>query len=227
MYSTPVLSDTGGFYDFWDELGYEHCEYQGCEPGPYPGYEAHDECADTLATSLGQSIESGLYNPTCNLYTSVLDQRLLAQQRARDWPVTSDEVRSSDWAAIYSQVRPTGIPNEHGAKLTIKTALNLLLWNSSATGHPDDTIVLNGVTWGFSLQYLGGPLTENQIEMHASGEKYLKHVQEYRHRDRERRHRRAIQKQPICTVGTYKPNYDTPEGGLVSPKNYHRFELPT
>lgn len=32
---------------------------------------------------------------------------------------------------------------------------------------------------GFSLQYLGGPLSENDIEMHTSGENYIDHIHEY------------------------------------------------
>lgn len=151
---------------------------QGIED-PYPGYEAHDESADISVSSPGRDAEDGLLNPMEVTSDLILDQRLLASSRVNDWPDPNTEVDSEPWADIYRRVKSTGLPKEVKTHAPVKTKLNLELWYDIATGHNDDHIVLNGITYGFSLQYLGGPLHENDIEMHSSGEKHIDHIQEY------------------------------------------------
>lgn len=149
------------------------------DEGPYPGYDIYDENADISADIPGQISENGLSNPIDVHSDLKLDQRVLAKDRINQWPEPSVNVSNTQWAIVYRRVKATGLPNEVGARVKLKTALNLELWNDIATGHSDDHIVLNGITYGFSLQYLGGPLRENDIDMHASGEKYTEHVKDY------------------------------------------------
>lgn len=139
----------------------------------------HDESAPSLDTIPGQYIEDGLYNPMIAAHDGISDQRLLKEQRIHDWPDPSSEAQQLRWAHTYRIVKQTGTPNETCARVPIKSNLNLALWYDSATGHHDDKIVLDGITYGFSLQYLGGPLAETDVEMHSSGEKYMPHIQEY------------------------------------------------
>lgn len=68
---------------------------------------------------------------------------------------------------IYSAVRKYGTSNETGAKIPVTTGLKTREWASLSTGHTDDNIVLNGIKYGFSLQYTGPPLRELPIEAHA------------------------------------------------------------
>lgn len=123
------------------------------------------------------STETGLSNPSAG--PTELDQRKLADIRSKTWPHPAPEIASLQCAELYVAARVHGIPNEVGARVPIKTGLNLDQWQKAATGHSDDTIVLSGITYGFSLQYLGPPLSELDIEMHTSAQKYTTQVQDY------------------------------------------------
>lgn len=165
-----------------DNIILENCElthFSRGQEGLYPGYDAQDESADLSVFVTGQSTENGLDNPIDSNEELILDQRVLAPLRAKQWPDPCAEMDRTPWAAIYRRVKPTGLPNEIDVRAQVKTALNLELWNDIVTGHDDDYIVINGITYGFSLQYLGGPLCENDIEMHPSGEKYTSYIEEY------------------------------------------------
>lgn len=113
----------------------------------------------------------------------ILGIRLLARTRLHTWPFASDEFAGHPAARIYSLVRKYGTSNETGAKEPVPTRLDIQKWTSLATGHSDDTIVLNGIKYGFSVQYTGSPLQELPIEMHASGEKFKSHIKAYIHEE--------------------------------------------
>lgn len=63
------------------------------------------------------------------------------------------------------RVNETGVPNEVGALIPLKTRLNVQKWKEVMHGHPDEAIVISGVQFGFSLQYVGPPLSEVSIEI--------------------------------------------------------------
>lgn len=101
------------------------------------------------------------------------DFRLLAKERQKSWPTPSAEFTGHSGEEYYSAAQVFGTSNETSARVDDKTSLDVGKWNSIATGHPDDHIVLSGIRHGFSLQYTGPALEELSIEMHASGEKFL------------------------------------------------------
>lgn len=104
---------------------------------------------------------------------------ILAQNRKETWPQPSQEFLDQHITRVYQRVRATGVPNEKGAKIPIKTRLNIAGWLNELGQHPDDDIIRGGIQFGFSLQYTGPPLEEVQIEMHSSGENYKEKIQEY------------------------------------------------
>lgn len=61
----------------------------------------------------------------------------------------------------------------------VPSGLDIDKWTNLATGHDYDNIVLNGIKYGFSLQYTGPPLQELPIEMHSSGQKFKSHIKAY------------------------------------------------
>lgn len=141
-------------------------------------------CKRPQRTGVTRSVGAGtrarqVYNPMFTPINGVTDQRLLAADCITDWPDPSSEAIHLNWAVIYRSVKQTGLPNKIAARIPVKTLLNLDLWYESTTSHHDDVIVLNGITFGFSLQYLGGPLSENAIEMHASGERHIRQIKDY------------------------------------------------
>lgn len=145
---------------------------QGGEDSPHPGYDAYDDLnPDVLDFDYTYNSEDSSF--------SSCDQTKLAPERIKNWPFTSDEVDNSPFAENFKKVRTLGLPNERGVKIQIPTKLNIKLWESSATSHPDDDIVLSGVKYGFSMQYVGPTLSEVDIEMHESGRRHVKHIEEY------------------------------------------------
>lgn len=117
--------------------------------------------------------ENRLHNP------AFIDQRSLANERIEKWPNVSPEYNQAPFAKLYSRIKVFGFPNEVGARTQISTRLNHELWNAIATGHQDDDVVLSGINFGFSLQYMGGPLNEIDIDTRASGDRYRGHIQDY------------------------------------------------
>lgn len=133
-------------------LGFDNANdaYEPCSSQPRP-FTIHDNCSD-------------------------LDIRNLAQVRM---PHPSQEFCTHPAHKYYAAARPFGTSNEQGEKVTVRSRLNLDVWDGIKTGHSDDPIVLSGIRHGFSLQYTGDPLSELPIEMHASGEKFQKHILDY------------------------------------------------
>ena len=72
------------------------------------------------------------------------------------WPFLVMQVHK-ETAAVYDTVKLASAPNYIGARIQLETGLNLDIWNREATSHPDDHIVLEGIAYGFPLQYTGGP----------------------------------------------------------------------
>ena len=65
-------------------------------------------------------------------------------------------------ARIYNAVRGTQAHNHVMAKVQLETSLKLDKWESEATGHIDDLMVLQGLRYGFPIQYRGPPILGNQ-----------------------------------------------------------------
>lgn len=107
------------------------------------------------------------------------DQRDLRHKRIKEWPNIKEKYMHIKEFQDYQKVKETGLPNADQTKITRETTLNLPLWESLQTGHSDDTIVLNGLRYGFSLNYLGDRLQEKEVEHHPSAANHLAHVDQY------------------------------------------------
>ena len=84
-------------------------------------------------------------------------------------------------ARIYDVVVSGNAPNCNGARIKLKTSLNIAAWERESTGHPDDTLVLDGVNYGFPLQYGGGPLYNDKgpPQNHHSARQYPEAIHQY------------------------------------------------
>ena len=84
-------------------------------------------------------------------------------------------------ARIYDVVISGRTNNAAGARCVVPTGLNITAWELNSTGHPDDRDVLDGIRYGFPLQYRGGPLyqTGNECTNHRSAINYPEHIREY------------------------------------------------
>ena len=84
-------------------------------------------------------------------------------------------------ARIYNVVASARTANAKGAKVILPTSLKILARERESTGHDSDEMVLNGVIYGFPLQYPGGPLyTDNvKVQNHHSARHYSEAIQKY------------------------------------------------
>ena len=105
----------------------------------------------------------------------------LAPSRKAEWPRPLAAARAyPELAYIYTTVVNTGLPNSLAARQILPTALHLGKWDSIATGHSDDIIVLDGLKFGFPSQYWGPPRpTQSPGYNHTSADAYPNKVREY------------------------------------------------
>ena len=87
----------------------------------------------------------------------------------------------SELATTYEKVVHQKCSNRGGARYPVKTNLNVAAWEKYSTGHEADQVVLDGIRYGFSLQYRGGPIYNgaDSVKNHHSARAFPKAVQEY------------------------------------------------
>ena len=96
-----------------------------------------------------------------------------------NWPFPIMDMNERT-ALIYDLVRSQGVPNYKGAKIPLNSTLDVETWEKEATGHEDDDTIIQGIQYGFPLQYTGGPVYTQQVEHnHPSAEAYTAHVDQY------------------------------------------------
>ena len=109
------------------------------------------------------------------------DSQLCGQNQPayNKWPFPSMEVDSKT-ALIYDTVKSAGMHNHKGARLTLPTLLNLHAWQQQTTGHPKDQMIIDGLAYGFPLQYNGPPMYQAvRTENHSSATNYPCHLTKY------------------------------------------------
>ena len=106
---------------------------------------------------------------------------LLAADRKATWPKpTGLQEKYPTIADVYNVVRHTGLPNSQGARIILPTGLDIGYWHQIASGHPHDQPVLDGVSYGFNLQYCGPPLpSADGIVNHHSARAFSTQVTHY------------------------------------------------
>ena len=95
------------------------------------------------------------------------------------WPFPSEYVKD-ETAKLYTAVKSKNAQNYAGARQYIKMSLNIDNWEKEATGHRDDQMVLQGIKYGFPIQYQGPPQYENKATInHSSAMKFPESIDEY------------------------------------------------
>ena len=83
-------------------------------------------------------------------------------------------------ASTYNMVRAAGRPNAKGARVPLPSTLVLPVWQRERTGHEDDDMVIDGVAFGFPIQYTGGPQYGRDVPYnHPSAQAFNSNVDEY------------------------------------------------
>ena len=95
------------------------------------------------------------------------------------WPFPHREV-DKETAYVYDVVRASGRHNHEQAKILLPTALNIDGWKQEATGHPQDPLIMQGIQFGFPIQYCGPPqYTQGATPNHASARNHQSHIRKY------------------------------------------------
>ena len=77
-------------------------------------------------------------------------------------------------------VRAAGRPNAKGARVPLPSTLVLPVWQRERTGHEDYDMVIDGIAFGFPIQYTGGPQYGRDVPYnHPSAHAFNSHVDEY------------------------------------------------
>ena len=105
----------------------------------------------------------------------------LAAERRKTWPYATQLATAyPQTALIYETVKATGLPNAMSSRLPLPSGLHVEAWEAIATGHRDDAMVLDGIKYGFSLQYWGNPIpSEGREYNHSSATQHMSHVNDY------------------------------------------------
>lgn len=80
---------------------------------------------------------------------------------------------------IYNKVRATGMPNMLEARIPVPSLLNIDVGRAIVTGRPDDKLVIDGLTYGFPLQFIGPKLDCDNKAAYSSAIQYMPHVHAY------------------------------------------------
>ena len=152
-------ADPGGLPTFLQNIGYPHIDGEEIAAS---AQEGDAPTPDILAAA------DAMVEPDA---TPTLD--------AAKWPFPSP-MMNAETAYIYDAVKTTGRHNHEHARITLPTALNSDMWAKEATGHAQDHMVLQGVRYGFPIQYSGPPqYTAAVAQNHASARNYNAHIKKY------------------------------------------------
>ena len=94
----------------------------------------------------------------------------LTAKRSKLWSCAAQHATAHPQTApIYETVKATRLPNPMSSRLPLPSGLNGDACEARATSHRDNDFVLDGIKYGFSLQYLGNPiLSEGHEYNHLS-----------------------------------------------------------
>lgn len=103
----------------------------------------------------------------------------LAQNRIEYWPDVEPTISSCPILDIYTAVKSWGLPNMLGPRIPVPSPLKFQAWKDIATGHIHDSFILDGVRYGFPIQYTGPPIYRDNKSAHASAYEHMEHVRKY------------------------------------------------
>lgn len=126
-----------------------------------------------------------IFHPYVSIYNSrdinTCRNNALTHPHSLAWiPPTPMPHFPETYAQIYSAVSEMDTPNMVSHRQQIPSGLIIEAWKQLTTGNSDDEFVLNGVQYGFPLEFLGPSIPTNRAtENHTSARYYPKEVEEY------------------------------------------------
>lgn len=102
-----------------------------------------------------------------------------ASERLHSWPDLTPAAKQNDHLKVYDICRRTAVYNVFGPRIPLNTCNRIDAWKSIATGHKDDSWLVECIEFGFPLQYSGPPIYSVFKANHPSGIRFHKEVSEY------------------------------------------------
>lgn len=103
----------------------------------------------------------------------------LAENRRQTWPQVKSKFADNPYFDIYHRVRESGLPNMLGVRTEVPSMLKYKVWEQTASGHKNDSFILDGIRFGFPVQYMGPPLNRDNKAAHASAKNFETHIKKY------------------------------------------------
>ena len=154
------------------------------QPSPYIRMEGWTD--DKLETTCELAWDTQVYHIPDLFHEGIYDDPMDTHEKLKgpqDWfprPFIHHKAPSHITGA-YETVIAAKCPNKHGAHYPLQSQLNVEAWQKYKTGHVMDNMVLDGVRYGFPLQYGGGPIYDGAVgsKNHHSGRAFPNAVNAY------------------------------------------------
>ena len=102
----------------------------------------------------------------------------LKSHRQAYWPDMNPLVEPHT-RLVYQAVKETGLPNCMGARLPLKTNINVPAWRAYVDGSPSEKELVDFIEFGFPLAYNGPTVPTLNPSNHLSATQYPHHVQDF------------------------------------------------
>lgn len=152
--------------------------------GPRGGQDQNEEIK---IHNFDEGNDDEIWFEELNAYTGIspqLDYEQIAKIKCeiayerRDWPDPIPAANTHNMIA-YTLCKQAATHNMLGPRSIIQTENRLEAWSELSTGHPDDPWIIDGIYYGFPLQYRGEAMRTTFEGNHPSANKFPQHVAEY------------------------------------------------
>ena len=107
------------------------------------------------------------------------DPQAFSQHRIQNWPDFAFPGTDQHIADVYNKVKQTGIPNAMGARIRLPNKLKLDAWALHLSDSDDHKQLLDFLTYGFPLGYMGPVSSTAEVPNHSSALEYPRQVDEF------------------------------------------------
>lgn len=148
---------------------------------PSPGCESSDRL--TQATKPSPGSEAPHHLRQASVYFPVFDQQAIDEHSScidLFWPTPTEVAAAKfpDFCRLYNTIKSYKCPNAIGARITLKSGLNLPFWESSLVGYHDNDICAF-LRFGWPVGYAADHPPTSVNHNHPSGNTYTSHVTDF------------------------------------------------
>lgn len=118
--------------------------------------------------------QSDVIDPTIDI-----NPHAFVNSRRDDWPDIDRHEMGDNLADIYHMTKATGLPNALSAPIPIPSDLNVLMWEKYLSSTPDHRELLDFITFGFLLGYMGPASDSRGTDNHNSATQFPEQINKF------------------------------------------------